>query len=185
MNTICFVRFAKSLANGKSAFYIFLNVTERRTTMAAEVLPMEQIKARVGQELGISDWLQIDQKRINAFADCTGDHQWIHVDEEMAAQGPFGKTIAHGYLTVSLLPYFSSGVSIIPEGTKMAINYGMNKLRFINPVPVNSKVRDRVALTNVEEKGGGRYLITTTHTIEIEGQDKPACIAETLTMFFT
>ncbi len=153
--------------------------------MASEVLPIEQIKGRIGQELGISDWLQIDQKRINDFADCTGDHQWIHVDEEMAANGPFGKTIAHGYLTVSLIPHFSSGVSIIPEGTKMAINYGMNKLRFVNPVPVGSKVRDRISLSGVEEKGGGRYLISTTHTIEIQGADKPACIAETLTMFFT
>jgi acyl dehydratase len=153
--------------------------------MAAEVLPIDQIKARIGKELGVSDWLKIDQKRINAFADCTGDHQWIHVNEEMAAQGPFGKTIAHGYLTVSLLPSFSSDISIVPEGTRMAINYGMNKLRFVNPVPVGSKIRDRMSLTNIEEKGGGRFLVTTTHTIEIEGADKPACIAETLTMFFT
>jgi acyl dehydratase len=153
--------------------------------MAAEILPIDQIKSRLGKELGVSDWLQIDQKRINDFADCTGDHQWIHVNEEMAAQGPFGKTIAHGYLTVSLLPFFSADISIVPEGTRMAINYGMNKLRFVNPVPVGSKIRDRMALTNIEEKGGGRYLITTTHTIEINGADKPACIAETLTMFFT
>jgi acyl dehydratase len=153
--------------------------------MAAEVLPVDQIKARIGKELGVSDWLKIDQKRINAFADCTGDHQWIHVNEDMAAQGPFGKTIAHGYLTVSLLPSFSSDISIVPEGTRMAINYGMNKLRFVNPVPVGSKIRDRMSLTNIEEKGGGRFLVTTTHTIEIEGADKPACIAETLTMFFT
>jgi acyl dehydratase len=153
--------------------------------MAAEVLPIDQIKARIGKELGVSDWLKIEQKRINDFADCTGDHQWIHVNEEMAAQGPFGKTIAHGYLTVSLLPSFSSDISIVPEGTRMAINYGMNKLRFVNPVPVGSKIRDRMSLTNIEEKGGGRFLVTTTHTIEIEGADKPACIAETLTMFFT
>ncbi|RJP69906.1 MAG: MaoC family dehydratase [Candidatus Abyssobacteria bacterium SURF_17] len=153
--------------------------------MAAEVLPVDQIKKRVGQDIGVSDWLQVDQKRINAFADCTGDHQWIHVDEEAAKSGPFGKTIAHGYLTLSLLPYFSSGISIIPEGTMMAINYGMNKLRFITPVAVNKKIRDRVTLSNIEEKGGGRYLVSTTHTIEIEGEAKPACVAETLTMFFT
>jgi len=153
--------------------------------MAAEVLPVDELKKRVGKEIGVTDWLQVDQKRINAFADATMDHQWIHVDEEAAAKGPFRKTIAHGYLTVSLLPYFSSGIAVIPEGTMMAINYGMNKLRFVNPVPVNSKIRDRISLTNIEEKGGGRVLVTTTHTIEIEGADKPAAIAETLSMFFT
>ncbi|MBI4832464.1 MAG: MaoC family dehydratase [Candidatus Lindowbacteria bacterium] len=153
--------------------------------MAAEVLPVEKLKERVGKELGVSDWLQIDQSRINQFADCTMDHQWIHVNEEAAAKGPFGKTIAHGYLTVSLLPHFSSSLSVIPEGTMMAITYGMNKLRFINPVPVGSRIRDRMTLSNVEEKGGGKILVTTTHTVEIEGKDKPACVAETLSMFFT
>ena len=153
--------------------------------MAAEVLPLEKIKERIGEEIGTSDWIAIDQKRINDFADCTGDHQWIHVDEEAAASGPFGKTIAHGYLTVSLFPVFSADIAIIPEGTMMAINYGMNKLRFVNPVPVNSKIRDKISLANVEEKPGGRVLVTTAHTVEIEGEDKPACVAETLTMFFT
>jgi acyl dehydratase len=153
--------------------------------MAAEVLPVEKIKERIGEEIGVSDWIQINQDRINAFAGCTEDHQWIHVDEEAAASGPFGKTIAHGYLTVSLFPFFSSGIAVIPEGTMMAINYGMNKLRFINPVGVGSKIRDRISLTNVEEKPGGRILMTTTHTVEIEGEDKPACVAETLSMFFT
>jgi len=153
--------------------------------MANEVLPLEKIKERIGSEIGVSDWVDIDQKRINDFADCTGDHQWIHVDEEAAKNGPFGTTIAHGYLTVSLIPMFSGGISVVPEGTMMAINYGMNKLRFVNPVKVGSKVRDRISLTNVEEKGGGRILVTTTHNVEIDGEDKPAYIAETLTMFFT
>lgn len=153
--------------------------------MAAEVLPLEKIKERIGQEIGVTDWLQIDQGRINDFADCTEDHQWIHVDEEAAAGGPFGTTIAHGYLTVSLFPFFSSDIAVIPEGTMMAINYGMNKLRFINPVKVGSKIRDKISLTNVEEKSGGRILVSTTHTVEIEGEPKPACIAETLSMFFT
>ena len=153
--------------------------------MATEILPIEEIKGRIGNEIGVSDWIDIDQKRINDFADCTGDHQWIHVDEEAAKNGPFGTTIAHGYLTVSLIPVFSADISIVPEGTTMAINYGMNKLRFVNPVKVNSKVRDRMTLSNVEEKGGGRVLVATTHTVEIEGEEKPACIAETLTMFFT
>ena len=149
-----------------------------------EVLPLDEIKKRIGQELGVSDWLQIDQERIQQFADSTLDHQWIHVDEEKAAQGPFGKTIAHGYLTLSLFPYFSSNSGVIPEGTAMTINYGLNKVRFINPVPVGSKVRDRLVLSNVEEKSKGRILITTTHTIEIEGEEKPACVGETLSMFF-
>ena len=153
--------------------------------MASEVLPVEKIKERIGEEIGVSDWIDIDQKRINDFADCTEDHQWIHVDEEAAAGGPFGKTIAHGYLTVALLPRFSAGISLAPEGTMMAINYGMNKLRFVKPVPVGSRVRDKIVLSGVEEKGGGRVLMETTHTVEIEGEDKPACVAETLTMFFT
>jgi len=150
-----------------------------------EVLPLEKIKERIGDEMFVTDWVEIDQDRINKFADCTGDHQWIHVDEEKAKSGPFGKTIAHGYLTLSLIPMFSGAGGVVPEGLKMAINYGANKIRFINPIPVDSKVRDRAVLSNVEEKGGGRILMTTTHTIEIEGQEKPACVAETLSMFFT
>jgi len=150
-----------------------------------EVLPLEKIKERIGDEMFVTNWVEIDQERINKFADCTGDHQWIHVDEEKAKSGPFGKTIAHGYLTLSLIPMFSGAGGVVPEGLKMAINYGANKVRFINPIPVDSKVRDRAVLSNVEEKGGGRILMTTTHTIEIEGQEKPACVAETLSMFFT
>jgi len=150
-----------------------------------QVLPLEEIKSRIGDELGISDWLQIEQERVQQFADCTLDHQWIHVDEEKAAKGPFGGTIAHGFLTLSLFPYFSSKCGVIPEGSVMAINYGLNKLRFINPVPVGSKIRDRMVLSNVEEKSEGRILITTTHTVEIEGEEKPACVAETLTMYFS
>ena len=153
--------------------------------MAVEVLPLEKIKERIGQELGVTDWLEIDQDRINKFADCTLDHQWIHVDTEAAVKGPFGKTIAHGYLTVSLLSHFSKDHILLPEGAMMAINYGMNKLRLINPVPVDSKIRDRISLTDIEDKSQGRILMTTTHTVEIEGQVKPACVAEVLTMFFT
>ena len=153
--------------------------------MATEILPIEQIKERLGSEIGVSDWVNVDQERINAFAECTGDHQWIHVNEEMAKNGPFGTTIAHGYLTVSLIPAFSADISVVPEGTTMAINYGMNKLRFLTPVKVGSNVRDRVSLTSLDEKGGGRVLVGTTHTVEIEGEAKPACVAETLTLFFT
>jgi acyl dehydratase len=153
--------------------------------MAVEVLSLEKMKERIGDELGLTDWFQMDQDRIDKFADCTLDHQWIHVDQEQAAQGPFGQTIAHGYLTVSLLPHFSSDISVVPEGTMMAINYGMNKLRLVNPVKSDAKVRDRIVLTDVVEKDGGRILVTTTHTIEIEGEEKPAMVAEVLSMFFT
>ncbi len=153
--------------------------------MATQVLPFDKLKEMTGQELGKSDWFTMDQDRISTFADCTLDHQWIHIDEEAAAKGPFGKTVAHGYLTVSLISHFGKDAVVIPEGTQMAINYGLNKVRLINPVTVGSKIRDIIVLTDVVEKGEGRILITTTHTIEIEGAEKPACIAEALTMFFT
>jgi len=153
--------------------------------MAVEVLPLEKMKERVGTEMGVTDWFQMDQERIDKFADCTIDHQWIHVDQEKAAQGPFGQTIAHGYLTISLLPHFSANHALLPEGTLMAINYGMNKLRLVNPVKSDARIRDRIVLSDVVEKRGGRILVTTTHTIEIEGEEKPAMIAEVLSMFFT
>lgn len=153
--------------------------------MPVEVMPLEKIKERIGDELGLTDWFQMDQDRIDKFAECTEDHQWIHVDKDAAAKGPFGKTIAHGYLTVSLLSHFSADIALVPEGTMMAINYGMNKLRLINPIPFDAKIRDRVTLTAVDEKSGGRILVTTTHTVEIEGEEKPACVAEVLGMFFT
>lgn len=153
--------------------------------MAVQVLPVEKIKERIGEELGLTDWFQMDQERIDKFADCTEDHQWIHVDREKATKGPFGQTIAHGYLTVSLLPHFSADISVVPEGTMMAINYGMNKLRLVNPIKSNARIRDRIVLTDVAEKEGGRILMTTTHTIEIEGEEKPAMVAEVLSMFFT
>ncbi len=153
--------------------------------MPVEVLPLEKIKDRIGNEIGLTDWFQMDQDRIDNFADCTLDHQWIHVDKEAAAKGPFGKTIAHGYLTVSLLSHFSEDIALVPQGTTMAINYGMNKLRLINPIPFDARIRDRVTLTAVDEKSGGRILVTMTHTVEIEGEEKPACVAEVLGMFFT
>jgi len=153
--------------------------------MPVEVMPVEKIKERIGDELGLTDWFQMDQDRIDKFAECTEDHQWIHVDKDASAKGPFGKTIAHGYLTVSLLSHFSADIALVPEGTMMAINYGMNKLRLINPIPFDAKIRDRVTLTAVDEKSGGRILVTTTHTVEIEGEEKPACVAEVLGMFFT
>ena len=150
----------------------------------AKELPLEEIKALVGREVYVSDWKEVSQGQIDGFADATGDHQWIHVDPVKAAQGPFGKTIAHGFLTLSHIPFFSYQGAVSPEGVKMTINYGLNKVRFPNPVPVGSRIRDRIILSNVEEQQGGRILITTTHTIEIEGQEKPACVAESLALFF-
>ena len=150
-----------------------------------ELVPLDKLKEYVGKEMGISDWLKIEQDRINAFADCTGDHQWIHVNPELAKKGPFGATIAHGYLSLSLLVQLSGGMKVLPAGTKMAINYGLNKVRFLNPVKVGSKIRNRAVLKSVEDKGGGRILFITENTVEIEGEEKPALVAETLAMFFT
>ena len=150
----------------------------------AKELPLEGIKALMGREVYVSDWKEVSQGQIDGFADSTGDHQWIHVDPAKAAQGPFGTTIAHGFLTLSHIPFFSYQGAVSPEGVKMTINYGLNKVRFPNPVPVGSRIRDRIFLSKVEEQQGGRILITTIHTIEIEGQEKPACVAESLALFF-
>ena len=149
-----------------------------------EALSVEELKGKIGQDYGQSDWITIPQEKINAFAECTGDHQWIHVDIEAAKKGPFGGPIAHGFLTLSLLPIFSGASKYFPKGIMMAVNYGLNKVRFVNNVPVGSRIRSNLTLTNVEEKPGNRVLVTATHTIEIEGQEKPACVAEQLTMFF-
>ncbi|WP_431683339.1 MaoC family dehydratase [Kitasatospora sp. KL5] len=130
----------------------------------------------VGTEIGTGDWLTIEQDRINLFADATGDHQWIHTDPERAAAGPFGATVAHGYLTLSLLPHLAQQAYRV-EGVRMGVNYGLNKVRFPAPVRVGSRVRARVALTGADEIPGG-LQITTRVTVEIEGGEKPACVAE-------
>jgi acyl dehydratase len=147
------------------------------------MISLEKLKQMIGQDNGTSDWVLIDQERVNRFADATDDHQWIHVNVEQAKNGPFGGTIAHGFLTLSLIPLFSSSGKYLPEGMKMAINYGLNKVRFIDPVLVGSRIRSKMVISGVEEKEPGRILLTTTHTIEIEGKDKPACVAESLAMF--
>ena len=148
----------------------------------AEVL--KDMEKLIGKEIFISDWTQVTQEQINQFADSTKDHQWIHVDVEKAAKGPFGKTIAHGFLTLSHLPFFSYQVPLKFEGSKMLINYGLDKVRFINPVISGAKIRDRIVISSLEQKPDNRILMTQTHTIEIEGQEKPACIAQALTMIF-
>ena len=139
------------------------------------------VPSLVGQEIGASDWVVIDQDRVNKFADATGDHQWIHIDVEKATQF-LGGTIAHGYLTLSLIPFLGSQIMSI-EGVSRGINYGSNKVRFTNMVPVGSKVRARQKLLGAEPKGGGLQL-TNEITIEIEGKDRPACIAETISLIY-
>ncbi len=143
---------------------------------------LKEYAAAAGEEMGVSDWLQIDQERINLFADATGDHQWIHLDAERAQKELGMPTIAHGFLTLSLLPMLTSGISGV-KSVSRGINYGANKLRFTNMVPVNSRVRARVKLLSAEEKAGG-MLFTSEVSIEIEGNDRPALIAETLTLLF-
>lgn len=145
---------------------------------------LQQMQQNIGKEIFVSDWTEVTQDQINQFADSTKDHQWIHVDKEKAAAGPFGTTIAHGFLTLSHLPFFSYQVPLKMEGSKMSINYGLDKVRFLNPVVTGSKIRDRIVLKSLEEKPGNRLLMSQIHTIEIEGQEKPACIAESLGMIF-
>ena len=145
---------------------------------------LQEMQEHIGKEIFVSDWTQVTQDQINQFADSTKDHQWIHVDEEKAAAGPFGTTIAHGFLTLSHLPFFSYQVPLKMKGSKMSINYGLDKVRFLNPVVSGAKIRDRITLKSLEEKPGNRLLISQVHTIEIEGQEKPACIAESLGMIF-
>jgi acyl dehydratase len=135
-----------------------------------------------GDEFGPSSWVVVDQEKINAFADATGDHQWIHVDPERAAQGPFGQTIGHGYLTLSLIPMMSYEVMPRQEGG-MGINYGLNKVRFPAPVPSGSRVRGSFKVQDVEEADWGRQS-TLVATIELEGGDKPVCVAEVVFRYY-
>lgn len=141
---------------------------------------IEELQAAVGTHLGYSDWHTVTQQEINLFADATGDHQWIHVDPEKAAQGPFGTTIAHGYLTLSLIPMLVWQVYRV-EDVAMAVNYGVNKVRFPSPVPVESKLRAGVELVSVDPGAGGFQCVTRV-TIERDGSDKPACVAETVSV---
>ena len=151
--------------------------------MARTINGIDELKALVGEELGTSDWLEITQDRVNTFADATGDHQWIHVDPELAAAGPFGKTIAHGYLTLSLLPVLVAPITHV-SGVRMGVNYGTNKVRFPAPLPVDSRVRARVELLSVDDVEGG-YQVTAKVTIEREGGDKPVCVAESVSRIYT
>ncbi|MGO2812586.1 MAG: MaoC family dehydratase [Brevibacterium aurantiacum] len=141
---------------------------------------IDEITSLVGTELGSSEWTTIEQDAINTFADVTDDHQWIHIDEERAAEGPYGATIVHGFFTLSLIPKFSSEIFTI-EGVSIRVNYGLNKVRFAQPVPVGSRLRGTVSVNEVIPGDKGTQVILK-HVIEIEGQERPACIAEVVTL---
>ena len=144
----------------------------------------ESLRARIGQEVGVSDWCLIDQEMIDRFADLTDDHQWIHVDRAAAAASPFGGTIAHGFLVLSLLAKLATAADIVLAGTKMGMNYGFDKVRMTSPVRAGSRIRGRFVLRDVAERGPGQWLVTMTATVEVEGQAKPAIIAEWLGLQF-
>ena len=148
------------------------------------LVPAEKLIDYVGKEIGTSEWFEVDQERINQFADTTLDHQFIHVDPEKATP-LFGSTIAHGFLSLSLIPHLTSQAVLAPENLKHVFNYGLDKVRFINPVNVGSKVRTLSKVVSVDDKGDGRYLMKTEITMEIDGVDKPAFVAESLSMFIT
>ena len=148
------------------------------------IVPAEKLQEYIGKEIGVSDWFPIDQERINKFAEVTEDHQFIHIDSEKATP-LFGSTIAHGFLSLSLIPHLTAQTVLAPENLKHVFNYGLDKVRFINPVNVGSKVRTHSKVISVDDKGEGRYLIKTEITMEIKGIEKPAFVAESLSMFIT
>lgn len=148
------------------------------------IVALDEIRRRIGDEIGVSSWLTVDQARIDAFADATEDRQFIHTDPAAAAQTPFGATIAHGFLSLSLLSRMGSEVFLAPEGVKMALNYGLDRVRFLAPVRSGKRVRGRFTLDSAEEKAPGQILFRYTVTVEIEGEDKPALTAEWLGLIF-
>jgi acyl dehydratase len=166
-----------------NAKYEYSPTKETQQEIDMKSATFETVATLAGQEIGVSDWVEVDQDRINKFADATGDHQWIHVDVERAKKEmPGGKTIAHGYLTLSLIPWLTGGMLRV-EGVTRGINYGSNKVRFTNMVTVGSRVRARQKLTAVEPRAGGMQL-TNEVTIEIDGQQRPACVAETISLIY-
>jgi acyl dehydratase len=143
-----------------------------------QIATLSSLKERVGQELAVGDWLLVDQAMIDKFADATGDHQWIHVDKQRAAKGPFGTTVAHGYLTLSLLPKLAESALSVDD-VRMGVNYGLNRVRFPAPVPSGSHIRARLKLLTYEPIDGGAQLVMQV-TMERQGSDKPVCVAETV-----
>lgn len=148
------------------------------------VAPLDEIRAKVGEEIGVSGWLEVSQDRIQSFADATEDRQFIHVDSGAAARTPFGGTIGHGFLTLSLLSRMGADAMLIPDGVTMAVNYGLDRVRFLAPVRSGRRVRGHFVLAAVEEKQAGQVLLRHDVTVEIEGEDKPALSAHWLTLFF-
>jgi acyl dehydratase len=146
---------------------------------------LDDIRARIGQEVGVSSWLLVDQNRIDTFAEATEDRQFIHTDPAAAAQTPFGGTIAHGFLTLSLLSRMAAEATLIPEGLRMAVNYGFDRVRFLAPVKSGRRVRGRFLLDSLDEKAPGQWLMRHNLTVEIEGEDKPALTALWLGLMFT
>lgn len=146
-----------------------------------DVITKENIYSLVGREIEPSDWFQVNQDRVNTFADCTLDHQFIHVDPEKAAASAFGGTIAHGFLSLSLISYFAEQRLPLIEGLLVSLNYGFDKVRFLTPVATGSWIRGSLKIVNIDEKSAGQFNLKTEVTIEIKGQDKPALIAEWLT----
>ena len=152
--------------------------------MPTNKMPVADLAKHIGEEIGVSSWILLDQNRINEFAHCTGDHQWIHLDAERAArEGPFGGTIAHGFLTLSLIAPTSFEVMLERISPKSVVNYGLERVRFVAPVRSGKRVRNHITIASVENKGTGRYLVTTGNTMEIEGESKPALTASVLAMF--
>ena len=150
--------------------------------MAVKIVPKDEMVNAIGTKFEPGAWIEISQERINAFADCTEDHQFIHLDEEKAAQTPFGGTIAHGFLTLSLLSKMVEGNGVIPENTVMGINYGFEKVRFLAPVRAGKRVRANVEVSDISTKDGSRFLIKQAVSVEIEGEDTPALVADWLSM---
>ena len=149
------------------------------------IASLDEIRARIGSEISVSSWLTVDQERIDTFAEATEDRQFIHIDPAAAAQTPFGGTIAHGFLTLSLLSRMGAEAMLIPDGVKMAVNYGLDRVRFLAPVRSGKRVRGRFTLDSVEEKAPGQVLMRHTVTVEIEGEEKPALTAQWLGLMFT
>jgi acyl dehydratase len=146
-------------------------------------LTLAGLSERVGQELGVSNWVAIDQPRINTFASCTGDHQWIHVDVERSKrESPFRGPVAHGYLTLAMVAPLAMEIGIIPTDAAAGLNYGIDKVRFLAPVPAGARVRLRVVLAGIEPKEAGQVIMKTQNTLEVEGSEKPALVAETLAL---
>ena len=148
------------------------------------IASLDEIRSRIGSEIGVSDWITVDQARIDAFAEATEDHQFIHVDEEMAKQTPFGGTIAHGFLSLSLLSRMAADVMLVPDTIRMGVNYGFDRVRFLAPVKSGKRVRGRFTLDAADEKAPGQLLTRHTVTVEIEGEDKPALTAVWLGLLF-